>query len=61
MIEQWTSEIIGEMHQMGVTQKRLAKAMNMTPEYISMILRGRKSSPSMEPRIRKALQALREQ
>lgn len=43
MPELWTSEIIAEMHIHKIKQKDLAETIGWTPEYVSMILNGKKN------------------
>ena len=40
MPAQWTADLIGEMHLNGVSKRRLAEQMGLTPEYVSMVLNG---------------------
>jgi transcriptional regulator with XRE-family HTH domain len=40
MREEWTGELIGKMHNNNVTFEELAKELNMSKGYISMILNG---------------------
>lgn len=43
MPEMWTSEVVAKMHLHKITQKQLAEAIGWTPEYVSMILNGKKN------------------
>lgn len=55
MPAQWTANIVGQMHLFRISKKDLAEHLNMTPEYISMVLNGHREPPGAEERFRKAL------
>lgn len=58
MAEQWVGAVIGEMHMNRIKQVDLAKAMDVTPEYLNAILNGKRSPVGAEQRIRSALDNL---
>lgn len=58
MPEAWTGEVVGQLHVMCKTQADLAAVLDMTPEYVSMVLNGRKNPSGAEERFRAALKAL---
>ena len=58
MPEQWTAEIIGEMHLKQITAKELSAELGYRPEYVSMILNGHRSPKKAEQAFRKALDEL---
>ena len=43
MPAQWTGELVGRMHNAGVTAKQLAAEMGKNPKYVSQVLNGRYS------------------
>ena len=57
----WTGELVGEMHNAGISAKDLAKEMGLTPAYLSMILNGHREPPGAEEKLRAALERLKEQ
>ena len=40
MPAQWTGELVGKMHNAGVTAKQLAAEMGKNPKYVSQVLNG---------------------
>lgn len=54
-MENWIAEAVGTMHINKITQNDIAKHMNVTPDYISMILRGVKTPKNAEERIMAAI------
>lgn len=42
MTDLWTSEIVAEMHAHKIKQKDLALALGWTPQYVSLVLNGKK-------------------
>lgn len=58
MSAQWIAEIIGEMHIKKVTGRQLAEQLQVTPEYVSMVLNGHRSPEGAEERFRNALRDL---
>lgn len=56
MPEKWTGEIIAKLHTNKIKQKDLAAHMNLSNEYICMILGGTMKSPrGMEQRMKNAI------
>lgn len=60
MLELWTGEIAGEMHINRITKKELAEHIGWTPEYVSMILNGRKKPTDAERKMRRAIAEIKE-
>lgn len=58
MPAQWTAEVVGKMHLSGVTAKQLAAKMNVTPEYVSMVLNGHREPEGAKERFLMALNQL---
>ena len=54
--EPWTGELIGRMHNAGVTYDDLAKEMNCTKSYISMLLNSRKKPDGIQERMEAAFE-----
>ena len=52
----WTGDLIGRMHNAGVTYDELADEMNVGKSYICMILNGRRTPPDAEGRLNEAFQ-----
>lgn len=58
MPAQWTADLIGEMHLKKISKKQLAAHLEITPEYVSMVLNGHRSLADAEKRFRAALEML---
>lgn len=46
--EPWTANVVGRMHLNGIKNDELAKKCGWTPQYISMVLNGKKRFSSKE-------------
>lgn len=46
MREQWTGNVVGRMHIYNIKASELAKACGYTPQYLSMVLSGKKKATS---------------
>lgn len=57
-IPKWTGELIGKMHNSGISKKELAARLEFTPEYVSMVLNGKKEPPKAEDRFNAAVDEL---
>ncbi len=57
-MDNWIAVVVGKMHIYRITQIELAKHMGVTNDYISLILRGKKTPKGAEERITKALDEL---
>lgn len=42
MNEEWTGDIVGRLHEYGITHKDFAKRCGYTPTYLSMVLNDKK-------------------
>lgn len=51
MPEAWTGNLIGKMHNKGITYDDLAEEMGVTKSYISMILNGKRKPPGIRGRM----------
>lgn len=53
--ETWTGNLIGKMHNKGITYDDLAAEMGVGKAYISMILNGKRKPPDIRKRMESAL------
>ena len=51
----WSEKVVGQKHTHRITNKDIADKLNVTPEYISMALNGKKVMPDAENRIMDAI------
>ena len=58
MIEKWTGQLIGKMHNNGIKQVELADKLGLTNAYVGMILRGERKPPNIRKRMESALDEL---
>ena len=58
MIEKWTGQLIGKMHNNGIKQIELADKLGFTNAYVGMILRGERKPPNIRKRMESALDEL---
>lgn len=58
MIEKWTGNLIGKMHNSGIKQVELAEKMGITNAYAGMILRGERKPPNVREKMEAALDEL---
>ena len=58
MIEKWTGQLIGKMHNNGIKQIELADKLGLTNAYVGMILRGERKPPNIRKRMESALDEL---
>lgn len=54
-MEKWIGNAVGKMHLNDISNIELAGALNVTPQYISEILNGKKSPKNIEQRIMTAI------
>lgn len=54
-MESWIAEAVGKMHINHITQKDIAERLDVTNDYISMILLGKKMPKNAEERITNAI------
>ena len=57
---EWTGRIVGLLHTHRITQAELAAELGLTPQYVSMVLNGKKSSKGIDERMEAAIQAINE-
>lgn len=58
MPEAWTGNLIGKMHNKGITYDDLAEEMGVTKSYISMILNGKRKPPGIKSRMDNAINTI---
>lgn len=58
MPAQWTAEIVGKLHAHKVTQGQLAACLQVTPEYVSMVLNGSRRPKNAQERFTAAVEEL---
>ena len=58
MLAQWIGDFVGRMHRYRITISQVAKEMNVTREYLSMILNGHREPAGIEERLNEALNKL---
>ena len=58
MPAQWTGELVGRMHNAGVTAKQLAAEMGKNPKYVSQVLNGHYSPKKTEAEVNEASKRL---
>lgn len=58
MPAQWTADVIGKMHLIKITNKKLAKHLGYTEEYVSMVLNGKRTPKNAEAVFRRAVDEL---
>lgn len=56
--ETWTGNLIGRMHNKGITYDDLAEEMGVGKAYISMILNGKRKPPNIRERMESAFQSV---
>ena len=55
MPAQWTGEIVGELHNNGITAKEFADYLGLNPKYVSTVLNGKRTPKNAEQKFRKGL------
>lgn len=58
MLAQWTADVVGKMHQYRITRSQLASKLGVVPDYVTMVLNGRRNPKNAEGRFRAALDEL---
>lgn len=51
----WACKVFADMRMKNITQNELAKKLGMTKQYVSAILRGKRTPPDAEQRVKAAL------
>ena len=55
MLAQWIGDFVGRMHRHRITITQIAQEMEVTREYLSMILNGHREPPGISDRMNDAL------
>ena len=58
MLEKWTGDLIGKMHNARVSYDDLAAELGLTKGYLSMILNGKRNPPGARKRLEGAVKAV---
>lgn len=58
MPAQWTADFVGKLHANRIKQNELASYMGLTPEYVCMVLAGKREPRNAEQNFRAALDEL---
>lgn len=58
MVTEWTGKIVGLLHTHRITQAELASELGLTPQYVSMVLNGKKSPRGIQGRMEGAIQVI---
>lgn len=60
MPEAWTGELIGKMHNAGITRTELADELGYKKPYITMILNGKRKPPEARAKLEAAFEAVKQ-
>jgi transcriptional regulator with XRE-family HTH domain len=55
MLAQWICDLVGKMHKWKISKKELAAELDVTPEYVSMILNGHREPTGAKEKFEAAL------
>lgn len=58
MNEKWTGNLVGKMHNEGVTYQNMADEMAVTKAYVSMILHGARKPKGIKERMEEAFASI---
>lgn len=58
MVEKWTGELIGKMHNNGIKQIDLANKLGLSNAYVGMIFRGERKPDKIRERMESAINEL---
>lgn len=58
MLEKWTGNLIGKMHNERITYDDLAEEMGVTRAYVSMVLNGARKPKGIKERMESAFNAV---
>lgn len=60
MPAQWTGQLVGEIHNAGLTIKAVSEEAGLNSKYVSQIINSEANSPKAEQKLRAALERLKE-
>ena len=58
MPAEWTGEIVKKMHLANITRQDVASKLGVTPEYVSMVLKGSRNPAGAQDKFETALEEL---
>jgi hypothetical protein len=58
MLAQWIGDFVGRMHRHRITITQVSQEMDVTREYLSMILNGHREPDGIERRVNDALDSI---
>jgi len=58
MVEKWTGNLIGKMHNERITYEELASEIGVTRSYISMLLNGKRKPPGTRAKLEGAVKTI---
>ena len=58
MLEKWTGDLVGKMHNAEISCSDLAKVLDVSLGYVSMILNGKRTPPNIQQRMEEAVDSL---
>lgn len=58
MPAQWTGQLVGEIHNAGLTIKQVSEEAGLNPKYVSTVLNGDSDATKAEEKLRAALNRL---
>lgn len=59
MPEEWTGELIGDMHNAGVSRAEVAKELGVSTAYVTMVLNGIRTPEGAEEKLRAAFERVK--
>lgn len=54
----WTGELLGRMHNAGVTRQQLCDRLGMSKAYVSMVFNGGRTSSKMQGKLEAAFEEI---
>lgn len=60
MLEIWTGNLIGAMHNAKITRKDIADELGVSKAYVTMILNGARNPPKARERLEAAFETVKE-
>lgn len=58
MPEEWTGDVVGKMHNNKISNSEMAEELDLTPQYVSMVLNGAKNPSNAKERFMAAVDAI---
>jgi predicted urease superfamily metal-dependent hydrolase len=59
MPEQWTGDVVGELHLANISMEQLADEVGWHPKYLSAVMNGHRKPKDAEQKVRDALERLK--